>query len=167
MLKKGDHTVYGLHGLCRVEDILVPPFIERGKERDYYLLIAAVDEKGLLYVPVESEEERLRQVTARDEVRRLIDDPEDDADLDICGGKKSEPIVSAIIKRNEAGEMISLIRKLYRLRRDRIKEGKKFAAVDEKHLATAEKLLFSEFAYSLDCDYEEVQKQVEKIAITC
>ena len=162
MLKKGDHTVYGLHGLCRVEDILVPSFIERGKERDFYLMVAEADSKGLLYVPVDNEEERLRNVTGREEAKRLIKDSSRDNELDICGGKKSEPIVNEIIKRNEAREMMRLIKTLYHLKENREKEGKKFAAVDEKHLATAEKLLFSELAFSLDCAVEDVQQQVRK-----
>ncbi|MCR5674356.1 MAG: CarD family transcriptional regulator [Lachnospiraceae bacterium] len=164
MLKVGDHTVYGIHGLCRVEDILVPSFLERGKEKDYYLMIADADEKGLLYVPVDSEAERLRKVTDRAAAKKLIEGSGEARELDIAGGKKSEPIVTAIIKRNQAGEMMSLIKTLYLIRMRREKEGKKFAAVDEKHLATAEKLLFSELAYSLDCEVEEVQQRVQKAA---
>ncbi len=161
MLRKGDYTVYGIHGLCRVEDILVPSFVERGKEKDYYLMTAEGDTRGVLYVPVENEAERLRDVTDRDEAKRLIDGAESEESLDICGGKKSEPVVSAIIKRNVAREMMALVKTLYLLRTNREKEGKKFAAVDEKHLATAEKLLFSELAYSLECEVSDVQKKVQ------
>ena len=154
--------MYGIHGLCRVEDIQVPPFIERGKERDFYVMVADADEKGLLYVPVESEAERLREVTDVDTARKLIRKPAEKEDMNLCGGKKSEPIVSAIIKRNEAPEMMSLVKTLYLLRMRREKEGKKFAAVDEKHLMTAEKLLFSELAYSLHCEAEDIRQQVQE-----
>ncbi|MBR5115642.1 MAG: CarD family transcriptional regulator, partial [Lachnospiraceae bacterium] len=163
MLKKGDHTVYGIHGLCRVEDIQVPPFIERGKERDFYVMVADADERGLLYVPVDSEAERLRNVTDEDTAKELIREPADKENLNLCGGKKSEPIVSAIIKRNEAREMMSLVKTLYILRMRREEEGKKFAAVDEKHLMTAEKLLFGELAYSLSCDADDVRRQVQEV----
>ena len=163
MLNKGDHTVYGIHGLCRVEDILVPSFIERGKERDFYMMVAEDDARGVLYVPVDSESERLREVTEKSEAKRLLEHAGDMAELDICGGKKSEPVVSEIIKRNQAGEMMALVKTLYILRRRRESEGKKFAAVDEKHLATAEKLLFSELAYSLGCGFEDIKGSVEKV----
>lgn len=163
MLKKGDHTVYGIHGLCRVEDIQVPPFIERGKERNFYVMVADADEKGLLYVPVDSEAERLRDVTDKETAKKLIKEPAVKEDMNLCGGKKSEPIVSAIIKRNEAKEMMSLVKTLYLLRIRREEEGKKFAAVDEKHLVTAEKLLFSELAYSLKCDADDVRQQVQEV----
>ena len=163
MLKKGDHTVYGIHGLCHVVDILVPSFIERGQEQDYYLMVADADEKGQLFVPVDSEADRLRDVTDKDEAKRLIEHSGEVRELDICGGKKSEPVVSAIIKRNQAPEMMSLVKTLYLIRTRPEKEGKKFAAVDEKHLATAEKLLFSELAYSLDCGVDDVQKQVQAV----
>ncbi len=162
MLNKGDHTVYGIHGLCRVEDILVPSFIERGKERDYYMMVAEDDARGVLYVPVESESERLRDVTAKSEAKKLMDHVGDLDELDICGGKKSEPVVIEMIKRNQAGEMMALVKTLHLLRRRRENEGKKFAAVDEKHLATAEKLLFSELAFSLDCGFDDIKSNVEK-----
>lgn len=162
MLNKGDHTVYGIHGLCRVEDILVPSFIERGKERDYYMMIAEDDARGVLYVPVDSEKERLREVTEKSKAKKLMDHAGDVDELDICGGKKSEPVVCEIIKRNRAEEMMSLVKTLHLLRRRRENEGKKFAAVDEKHLATAEKLLFSELAFSLDCGFDDVKNNVEK-----
>ena len=75
--------MYGIHGLCRVEDIQVPPFIERGKERDFYVMVADADEKGLLYVPVESEAERLREVTDVDTARKLIRKPAEKEDMNL------------------------------------------------------------------------------------
>ena len=122
MLNKGDHTVYGIHGLCRVEDILVPSFIERGKERDYYMMIAEDDARGVLYVPVDSEKERLREVTEKSKAKKLMDHAGDVDELDICGGKKSEPVVCEIIKRNRAEEMMSLVKTLHLLRRRREEE---------------------------------------------
>jgi CarD family transcriptional regulator len=39
-------------------------------------------------------------------------------------------------------------------------EGKKFASMDEKYLGVAEKLLYSEMAYALDKEWDEIQEQI-------
>ena len=53
MLNIGECVIYGSHGLCSVRDILVPSFLERGKEKEYYQMVSAVDAESVLYVPVE------------------------------------------------------------------------------------------------------------------
>ena len=52
MLNIGECVIYGSHGLCSVRDILVPSFLERGKEKEYYQMVSAVDAGSVLYVPV-------------------------------------------------------------------------------------------------------------------
>ena len=72
MLNRGDCVVYGNHGLCEVKDILVPSFLERGKEKEYYQMISAVDAGSVLYVPVDGAEDKVRDVIAADEAEDLV-----------------------------------------------------------------------------------------------
>jgi CarD family transcriptional regulator len=162
MLEKGAVAVYGSHGLCRVSDIQVPSFIERGKEKLYYLLISAVDTNGLLYVPVEGAEDKMRDAIEADDAESLIEEIGDVDELEIPVGKKSEMAIVEVIKRNIAGEMMSLVKTLYKIKTVREMEGKKFAAMDEKYLAIAEKLLYSEIAYALDSDWKAIQERVRE-----
>ena len=57
MLNVGECVIYGRHGLCKVRDILVPAFLEKGTEKQYYMMISAVDAGSVIYVPVEGAEE--------------------------------------------------------------------------------------------------------------
>ena len=160
MLNKGDVTVYGIHGLCKVSDILVPSFIDKGQEKLYYVMIAVTDKKGILYMPVDGSEDKVRDVVSADEAENLISGLDEIDDLDIPGGKKCEGLMFDIIKRNDAEEMMSLVKTLHRKRAERELEGKKFAAIDEKYLGMCEKILFSELAFSIGTDLEDISGRV-------
>ncbi len=159
-MKKGEFAVYGVHGLCQVNDIQVPGFLERGKEKLYYLMTSAIDAKGVLYVPVEGAEDKMRDAIDAQEAESLLADVSDDEVMEIPAGKKSEAVISSVIKRNETDEMMLLIKSLYRIKAERERAGKKFASMDERYLASAEKLLYSELAFALQTDMEDIRSRV-------
>ena len=160
MLNIGDYTVYGNHGLCHVRDILVPSFLDKGKEKLYYMMVSAGDKGSILYVPVEGAEDKVRKVMPQTKARKFINHMEEVEEMNIAGGKKSETVVADVVKRNEAGEMMCLVKTLHKIKATRESEGKKFAAVDEKYLSMSEKLLFAEMAHTLKSDVETVKRKV-------
>ncbi len=160
MLNIGECVIYGSHGLCSVRDILVPSFLERGKEKEYYQMVSAVDVGSVLYVPVEGAESKIRDVISADEAEELIDEIECTQELELPEGKKAEPAITEIIKRNMTDEMMSLVKTLHRIKAVRQAEGKKFAALNERYLAIAEKLLYTELAFSLKVEKDDIKKRV-------
>ncbi|MCR5657149.1 MAG: CarD family transcriptional regulator [Butyrivibrio sp.] len=160
MLNKGDCVVYGNHGLCEVKDILVPSFLERGNETLYYSMVSSIDSKGVLYVPVEGAEDKMRDAIDADEAEGLIDDIDALEEYDFPQGKKAEAVIVDVIKRNNAPEMMCLVKSLRKIKAERAAEGKKFASMDEKYLGIAEKLLYSEMAYSMEAKMDAVRERV-------
>ncbi len=160
MLNVGECVIYGSHGLCKVRDILIPPFLERGKEKEYYQMISAVDAGSVLYVPVDGAEDKVRDVISADEAEELIDDIECSPELALPEGKKAEPAIMEVTKRNIAEEMMSLVKALRKIKAVREAEGKKFAALNEKYLNIAEKLLYTELAFSLESEKDDVKRRV-------
>ncbi|RKM62233.1 hypothetical protein D6855_02090 [Butyrivibrio sp. CB08] len=160
MLKIGECVIYGSHGLCSVSDILVPSFLERGKEKQYYQMVSAVDAGSVLYVPVEGAESKIRKAVSARKAQGLIDDIEDMMELELPEGKKAEPAIMEVIKRNVAEEMMSLVKSLRRIKAMREAEGKKFASLNEKHLLMAEKLLYTELAFALKTEKEDIRNRV-------
>ena len=160
MLNIGECVIYGSHGLCSVRDVLVPSFIERGKEKEYYQMISAVDTGSILYVPVEGAEGKVRDALSADEAEDLIDEIEFTPELDLPEGKKAEPDIMDVIKRNVADEMMSLVKSLRRIKAVRESEGKKFASRNEKYLNIAEKLLYTELAFSLKTEKDEIKQRI-------
>ena len=104
----------------------------------------------------------MRDAIEADDAESLIEEIGDVDELEIPVGKKSEMAIVEVIKRNIAGEMMSLVKTLYKIKTVREMEGKKFAAMDEKYLAIAEKLLYSEIAYALDSDWKAIQERVRE-----
>lgn len=160
MLEKGDHVVYGNHGLCLVTDITVPAFLERGKEKLYYVMEPSTDSKGTLYVPVEGSEGKMREAVGAEYAEELINGMGSMSRMDIPQGKKAEAVIVEVIRRNLTDEMLCLIKTLHGIKAERESQGKKFATLDEKYLGIAEKLFFAEMAYSMSLDPEAVKQRV-------
>ena len=160
MLNIGECVIYGSHGLCKVRDILVPSFLERGKEKQYYMMISAVDAGSVLYVPVDGAEDKVREVMSADDAEGLIDDIEDIEELELPEGKKAEPAILEVIKRNVAEEMMGLVKSLHKIKALRELHGKKFAALNEKYLNIAEKLLYTELAFALETEKDVIKRRV-------
>ena len=160
MLNIGECVIYGNHGLCEVQDILVPSFLERGKEKQYYMMVSAVDAGSVLYVPVDGAKDKVREVISADDAIGFIDDIEDVEEVQLPEGKKAEPTIQDIIKKNEADEMMSLVKTLRKIKAIREAEGKKFAALTEKYLNISEKLLYTEMAFALETTKDEVKSRV-------
>ena len=123
-------------------------------------MVSAVDAGSVLYVPVDGVEDKVRDVISADEAQDLIDDIEYSPELPLPEGKKAEPAIMDVIKRNIAEEMMSLVKSLRKIKAIREAEGKKFAALNEKYLNIAEKLLYTELAFSLESEKEIVKKRV-------
>jgi CarD family transcriptional regulator len=160
MLNIGECVIYGSHGLCKVREILVPAFLERGKEKQYYMMISAVDAGSVLYVPVEGAEDKIREVISADYAEGLIDDIEEVEEAELPAGKKAEAEILSIIKRNVAEEMMGLVKSLRKIKAIREAEGKKFATLNEKYLNIAEKLLYTEMAFALETEKDVVKRRV-------
>lgn len=160
MLNIGECVIYGSHGLCQVREVLVPSFLERGKEKQYYMMISAVDAGSVLYVPVEGAEDKVREVIGADYAEDLIDDIEEVEEIELPEGKKAEPAILEIVKRNVVDEMMGLVKSLRKIKATREAEGKRFATLNERYLNMAEKLLYTELAYSLETDKDNIKRRV-------
>jgi CarD family transcriptional regulator len=160
MLNIGECVIYGSHGLCKVRDILVPSFLERGKEKQYYMMISAVDAGSVLYVPVDGAEDTIREVMSADYAEGLMDEIEEIEEVELPEGKKAEATILEIIKRNVADEMMGLVKSLRKIKAIREAEGKKFATLNEKYLNIAEKLLYTEMAFSLQTEKDDIKRRV-------
>ena len=153
MLKKGEVVVYGSRGLCMLKDIAIPPFL-------YYQLSSASDKSAVLYVPVDGGEDKMRDVISEEEAKELMDHLEEMDSLSVSTGKKAEAEIAEVVKRNDAPEMLALVKGLYKLRIERTQNGKKLASMNERYLSLSEKLLYPELAFALKTEVDKVKKTV-------
>ena len=160
MLKRGDVAVYGNHGVCQVKEVLVPPFLDGQSEKLYYMMSPATDRNGVLYVPVEGAEDKMRTVVSKKHAQELLAELDEMEEIEVSSGKRAEAQIVSVIKENKTDDMMRLVKGLHKARAQRAREGKKLASMNERHLVTAEKLLYSEMAFSLKKEVADVKKQV-------
>ena len=71
MFEINDKVVYGVVGVCEIENIGKPPI--KGIDKDYYFLQPVYDSKGIIYSPVDSTKVMIRGIIDKDACKKLID----------------------------------------------------------------------------------------------
>ena len=72
MYQIGDYIVKNGNGVCRVDNIMHLDINGIDKNRLYYLLVPLDDEKGKVYVPVDTSVQHIRKVMSVEEAYELI-----------------------------------------------------------------------------------------------
>ena len=82
MFEIGEYIVYGVKGVCRIEDITHIDISGADKDRLYYVLAPVGDGSGRIYAPTDNQKITMRKVISREEADQLIEDmPKDRAAL--------------------------------------------------------------------------------------
>ena len=161
MYEIGDLIVYAGEGVCRVEEIGVPPMKGINKQRQYYTL-KPLYRAGMVYAPVDT------QVFMRPVITR------EDADALIDRIPEIEPVVyensnlrflneyyQAQLQNYNCEGLIKLIRSTRAKREVMIGRGKKLGLVDERYMKRAQDMLHGEFAVALGIERNEVPGYIE------
>ena len=120
MFEIGDKVVYGVVGVCEVENIDTPPI--KGISGDYYFLQPVFDSKGIIYSPVDSNKVMIRSIMTVKECDKLKERARN------CkkDGELSEKVTSMQydehMKSQDALKLMHLIRALYVIKNERAKD---------------------------------------------
>lgn len=155
MFKIGEFVVKPNTGVCRIEDIVYMSLIGKEKKR-YYLLLPVEDSRAKLYVSTDADRTRLRPVMTSDESREFIKKIGDIEAVWVPNDKMREQQYKEAFKTNEPESLVAIIKNLYNRSQKRIAQGKKITSTDEKYFKQAEKALYSELAFSLGINTDEV-----------
>ncbi|MGN1029456.1 MAG: CarD family transcriptional regulator, partial [Bacilli bacterium] len=71
MFKVNDYVVYGLNGVCMVEDI--EKMMLKNKEQEYYILYPINNKKMTIKIPVDNKTMSIRELMSKNEVMNLIE----------------------------------------------------------------------------------------------
>lgn len=160
MYEIGDYVIKANNGVCRIDDILHLDLPNTDKNRLYYLLIPIDNKNAKLYVPTDATEHTLRKALDEEqawEVIRTI--PEVEAAW-ITNDKLREQAYKEAIHSCNPTALISIIKNLYLRRKQRIEQGKKSTATDERYFKTAEDNLYSELAFALGKEKTEMRQLI-------
>ncbi len=160
MWKTGDRLIYKTAGICVIERITSESF--SGEACEYYHLRPINDDKNTILIPTSSSAlvSKMYPLMSNDEAERTIsvfktlEHPWQENDK-----LRAEEFKKTLDSRNIL--LIAGLINMVRLKRDELeKRGKKPRSSDIGFCEKAEKLLFSELAFVLETDIEDIRKRI-------
>ena len=162
MFEKGDYIVYGSTGICVIEDITTMDMPGISKDRLYYVMTPYRQAGNKIFTPVDNPKMNLRKILSREEVLTLIDEIPSIEQIGIKEEKLREQKYKEYIRSCECKNWIKIMKTLYHRKQERISQGKKVTATDERYFKLAEENLYTEFSISLDISIQEVEEYIAK-----
>ena len=163
MFEVGEYIVYGVKGVCRIEDITHLDISGADRDRLYYVLVP-MGKGGRIYAPTDSQKITMRRVITREEADQLIEDIPKIELLWVPDDKQREAKYKEALNTCDYRAWVSIVKTLYLRKKERSAQGKKVTALDERYMRTAENELYSELSLSLEIPKNEMENYIrEKI----
>lgn len=162
MYKVGEYVVKVNNGVCRVEDIVDMALSGAGIKK-YYLMVPKDDRNSKLYVPVDGENGNVRNVMNHDEAIDFIKRIPDMAQATIESDKLREQEYKAAIRSGSPEKLVGIIKNIHHRNMARSRVGKKNTTVDERYFKMAENILYSELAFALNREKEEMLQLINDV----
>lgn len=160
MYEIGSYVVKASSGVCRIEDILHLDLPNTDQNRLYYLLIPVENKTSKLYVPVDTAEQSLRKALSEEEAWEVIRSIPETEEAWIANDKLREQAYKEALHSTDPAALVSIIKNLYMRRKKRSEQGKKSTATDDRYFKLAEDHLYSELAFALGKNKNEMQKLI-------
>lgn len=157
MYKTGDYVVYGINGVCRVQDVAP---LQTGNERLYYHLTPVHASNNVIYTPIDNEKVPIRLVLSKDEARNFLENISDIEAMEDVAYKKREQQYKDAMRTCDCRKWVCVMKTAYNRRVQRMEEGKKATAADEKYFKAAKSNLINEMEVVFHQDSAEVTKML-------
>ncbi|MDR0936422.1 MAG: CarD family transcriptional regulator [Oscillospiraceae bacterium] len=158
MFNIGDLVVYGVSGVCRVEDITREPDDAEGV---LCYVIKSLFQELTITTPVDTKI-TMRPVISKEEAEHLISkiSENDVKTFNSREFKELDTHYRQFVLRNSVPDLIELTMSIYAKRRDARNAKKTLGVVDAKYKKIAESLLYGELATALNVEKAEVQSYI-------
>lgn len=160
MFEKGEYIVYGNKGICEVKDITVLDLDGTSKDRLYYVLSPKNQKDSKIFVPVDSNKTIMRRLITKDEAEQLIKSIPQIQEIWVENDKLREEKYKECMRTCQCSEWVRIIRTLYIRMQERIAQGKKVTATDERYFKMAEDNLYSELSIALNVPKEKMEQYI-------
>ena len=154
-LEKGEILIYGVHGICRVEDIRTEMFGQtKGK---YYVLRPVYEEKETFYLPVENEKllSKVTKLFSPEEIRELISLMPSEEDW-IKDDRKRNDSYQKILEERDRRALVKTVKGLELRKQALEKQGKRLHVWDEEMRKKASKMLYEEISLIFELDRKDL-----------
>jgi CarD family transcriptional regulator len=160
MFKKGEYVVTANNGICIIEDIMHLDNSMSSKDKLYYLLVPVEEKSAKVYIPTEGINNRFRKIMNEKEAWKVIDEIPSIEEMWIDNDKQREQRYKEAIHSCEPEKLVSIIKNMYNRKLKRTAQGKKNTAVDERYYKLAENNLYTELAFAMEKDKNDMQSLI-------
>lgn len=160
MFETGEYVIYGNTGICRVMGITTMEMEGISKNRLYYILRPDGQTEGKIFTPVDNRKMVMRKIMSREEVEDLIAEIPDIEVLDVANDKLREEKYKECIRSCECKDLVRIIKTIYLRKKERVSQGKKVTAVDERYLKIAEENLYAELSMLLGVPKNKMESYI-------
>lgn len=160
MFETGQYIVCGNNGVCRVEGTGSLDMPGADRHREYYFLTPVYGSGSRVYVPVDTEKNRMRRVLSREEADELLRSFDQMEPLKVTDEKAIEREYRETIRKNDCREWCRVIKTIQYRRKKRSASGSKITATDSRYYKIAGDRLYGELALVLGMDRQDVEKYV-------
>lgn len=161
MFKIGEYVVYGMNGVCRVEEIGPMSLSGIDSNKVYYTLLPLYTKGSRVFTPVDNQKVVMRPVISKQDACNLIDEMKNVEQIEVADDKHRELVYKEALKSCDCRELIRIINTVLKRKEERLAQGKKMSACDERYLKQAQDSLYGEFAISLKMEKDEVEDYIE------
>ena len=162
MYQVGDCVVKAYTGVCRIEEITHPEGMDVDKDKLYYRLTPMSDNKMKIFVPVDTQAKGFRRVLSSEEAWEVIHRIPEIEEVRIDNEKQREQKYKEAIRDSNPEMLVSIIKTMYKRKLARTAQGKKSTAMDERYFKLAEEYLYSELAFALGRNKNEMCKLIQE-----
>ena len=149
MFEVGEYIVYGMNGICRVEDVCTSPY-DKTDPRTYYLLVPVNNPmSSTIYTPVDNERVPMRRLMTPEEIEGLIAAMPGISLLTVPVEKQRREIYRTTIGSLAPEGYVQVIKTVHRRREELAAARKHFPVTDLEYGRLAKHLLYSECAHVL------------------
>lgn len=158
MFDIGDYVLNATNGICEIKDLVKMDMMGNSEVKSYFLLVPVSEQTAKVYIPVDNAAARIRKVISAEEAMEVINNVVNVPELEVTVEKERELTYKNAIKSCEPNQLVALIKCIYIRRAQRLEQGKKCTAVDERYFKNAENNLYSELAFALGKDKKEMEQ---------
>ena len=157
MFSIGDYMVYGINGVCLVQDICASPFDKKDTRTFYLLNPLGASAGSVIYTPTNNEQVPMRPLMTRERAQELIEQMPGITPLEIPMEKMRREIYRQVMHSCDPVEYVRLIKTVYQRRMDMIQQHKRLSETDSDFERNAKLSLYHELAVVLDVQFAEVE----------
>ena len=160
MFSVGDYMVYGINGVCLVEDICASPFDKKDTRSFYMLKPLGAPAGSVIYTPTDNAQVAMRPLMTKAQAEQLIGQIAEIGILEVPTEKMRRDIYRQTMQSCDPVKYVSLIKTVRRRRADMIAAHKRLSETDSDFERNAKISLYHELAVALDKPYAEIEPYV-------